>query len=570
MLRTVETSNPTTALVSRAWFRVCWTWLFYLGFGSIGIWHAWNGQSNSLLLMIASIGLATVPMVVLHELGHLVAAWFVGLRCSEFSIGSGAILWRTEIRGMQVTVRALPICGHVSTLLERSPSPPLRQFIYVAGGPLANVAAVATLFSVRESSGWTGIKNLGLADIGIAANVWLLFLTLYPAKGLQTQSGSTTATDGWMLLQLMRGRSQTEIRKEVLLPRNDFGLPAVSKLARTQRMYGFSLYSVVIGIFLTLSGILWFFGRKPNVYGLATVVTLVPVFLTCWLVWRLRRNPLDYVAPRAKDSLSPLVRLDSLIGAELHPILVDQLRPGSERLKTLVTRGAKTDDEGEELLSGIAGLATSSCAKLLVVDLLISSGRYDEAEDAIRQVVESRSDWSSVVRLWLENITLIIQFARTPSLSLAAKIDQHLDTLVDDGLKLHLLVSTSFHALRLHEEELVPTARRWLDQAEAIYPFDSTVNAGLARWHIAHGALTEANTHLKFVEDAYKTESERHETMALRLLWDIKSGKRDAIRQVPGLLRSEMRLTAKRYFLANLARLELEWEDAVTISNHRS
>ena len=53
-------------------------------------------------------------IVVVHELGHFIAAKCFGVWCYEFSFGMGPVLWKHKGKETQFSIRALPIGGFVS------------------------------------------------------------------------------------------------------------------------------------------------------------------------------------------------------------------------------------------------------------------------------------------------------------------------------------------------------------------------------------------------------------------------------------------------------------------------
>ncbi|MEG0468608.1 MAG: site-2 protease family protein, partial [Longicatena sp.] len=53
-------------------------------------------------------------IIIVHELGHLIAAKRFGVYCKEFSIGMGPVLWQRQIGETAWSLRALPIGGFVA------------------------------------------------------------------------------------------------------------------------------------------------------------------------------------------------------------------------------------------------------------------------------------------------------------------------------------------------------------------------------------------------------------------------------------------------------------------------
>lgn len=86
-------------------------------------------------------------LILIHELGHLLAAKWLGARASVFSIGFGHVLWSRSWRGTEYRLSAVPLGGFV--LLDDALDParlsPIRRMIIFAAGPLANVLLAAAL-----------------------------------------------------------------------------------------------------------------------------------------------------------------------------------------------------------------------------------------------------------------------------------------------------------------------------------------------------------------------------------------------------------------------------------------
>ena len=53
-------------------------------------------------------------IIIIHELGHLIAAKYFHVYCYEFSFGMGPLLWKKQGKETQYSIRALPIGGYVA------------------------------------------------------------------------------------------------------------------------------------------------------------------------------------------------------------------------------------------------------------------------------------------------------------------------------------------------------------------------------------------------------------------------------------------------------------------------
>ncbi len=94
-------------------------------------------------------------IIIIHELGHLIAAKKFGVYCKEFSIGMGPKIWQRKNRETALTIRALPIGGYVAMAGEDSDEEdeeldipyertlngikPWKQVIVMAAGAFMNI-----------------------------------------------------------------------------------------------------------------------------------------------------------------------------------------------------------------------------------------------------------------------------------------------------------------------------------------------------------------------------------------------------------------------------------------------
>jgi regulator of sigma E protease len=130
---------------------------------------------------IAFIGVFSV-VVLVHELGHLIAARRAGVSVCEFSIGfpfSPRIMTLFRHRETVFTLRLLPLGGFVSfsnetdgTVKDFLGASPCRRGLILSAGSLFNIAFAFLVFVPVFAAG----KNLGLVDAVLQAGqtVWYL------------------------------------------------------------------------------------------------------------------------------------------------------------------------------------------------------------------------------------------------------------------------------------------------------------------------------------------------------------------------------------------------------------
>ena len=102
-------------------------------------------------------------IIIIHELGHLIAAKRFGVYCKEFSIGMGPMIYQMQVGETAWSIRALPIGGYVAmageTLeddgedeedipFERTINgiKPWKQIVVMAAGAIMNIVLAWVLF----------------------------------------------------------------------------------------------------------------------------------------------------------------------------------------------------------------------------------------------------------------------------------------------------------------------------------------------------------------------------------------------------------------------------------------
>jgi regulator of sigma E protease len=101
----------------------------------------------SYLLTIGLIGL----LIFVHELGHLLAAKWVGIPVERFSLGFGPVLWKRRYGGVEYCLSAVPLGGYVMPQIEDEAAffaiPVRKRIIFWLGGPAANFLSAAILLA---------------------------------------------------------------------------------------------------------------------------------------------------------------------------------------------------------------------------------------------------------------------------------------------------------------------------------------------------------------------------------------------------------------------------------------
>ena len=136
--------------------------------------------------------LAWAPLLVIHELGHALAAVAVGWRVSEIALGFGRELWRFSIAGTLVRIKVLPMEGYV----RPSPRTPgwarwKSAWIYL-WGPGAELLVLGGLYILSEGRLFqrtAAIEVLVFQGIAAAIGVSLVFNLLPLPLGSRVNDG---------------------------------------------------------------------------------------------------------------------------------------------------------------------------------------------------------------------------------------------------------------------------------------------------------------------------------------------------------------------------------------------
>jgi membrane-associated protease RseP (regulator of RpoE activity) len=120
-------------------------------------------------------------LIVIHEVGHFLAATLQGIRVSGFSIGFGPALIKRQRRGVTYAIRALPLGGFVAfpdddedstipaddpDLLRNRPIP--QRALVIAAGVLANLLlALVVLFGQAALVGLPAEPDPGVLVVAV-------------------------------------------------------------------------------------------------------------------------------------------------------------------------------------------------------------------------------------------------------------------------------------------------------------------------------------------------------------------------------------------------------------------
>ena len=115
-----------------------------------------------------------VPLLVLHELAHALAARWVGWSVQEMVIGFGKELWRFRIGQTLVRIKLLPLEGYVLPNPTTIRDARLKQaFIYLAG-PGIELLLVGVLWALEGDQLLTHTADYGVIAVQSLALAALL------------------------------------------------------------------------------------------------------------------------------------------------------------------------------------------------------------------------------------------------------------------------------------------------------------------------------------------------------------------------------------------------------------
>ncbi|HKO90736.1 MAG TPA: site-2 protease family protein [Polyangiaceae bacterium] len=140
--------------------------------------HSFSPNKLSALFVL----LFWVPLLVLHELAHALAARSVGWHVSEVVLGFGRELVRFRIGATRVRLRAMPVEGYVvpsPNTIDRARG---KQAWIYAAGPLSELAVlgvVALLLDFQLPAAGDSVGRIALQSLGVTAALGAL-CTLVP------------------------------------------------------------------------------------------------------------------------------------------------------------------------------------------------------------------------------------------------------------------------------------------------------------------------------------------------------------------------------------------------------
>src|SRR3982750_3267525 len=174
-----------------------------------------SGKNNSASAMILHIGRVILVLlevlvifnllIVVHELGHFLAARWRGLYIEKFGIWFGKPLWKKKINGVQYSLGSLPFGGFVALpqlapmdIIEGKADVDRAQLPPVSALDKIIVAIAGPLFSLLLAFVFAGIVWLAVYPVSesdMTTNVGYV-LSDSPAKGILQPGDKILEVDG--------------------------------------------------------------------------------------------------------------------------------------------------------------------------------------------------------------------------------------------------------------------------------------------------------------------------------------------------------------------------------------
>ncbi len=189
---------------------------------------------SEFLFYLLAFAVVLGVLVVVHELGHYLAARYCDVKVLRFSVGFGKVLWQRKLGrdGTEWAVSAFPLGGYVKMLDEREGEVPPEELsrsftrktvgqrsLIVAAGPLANfVLAIVLYWIVFMLGSQELLPVLGTPPAGTPAAM----AGIENGEQVRTLDGEAVVTWNdfrWMLLQKAVDRESVAL--ELINERNE-------------------------------------------------------------------------------------------------------------------------------------------------------------------------------------------------------------------------------------------------------------------------------------------------------------------------------------------------------------
>jgi len=153
---------------------------------------------------LSSIYLFAKIGTIIHESGHLMAAYWVGGKPKRMSLGTGHEIYRAEWKGLKIILNSVPIGGTANATFGDLPGIRWRLAFFLLGGVLFNVGA-ALIFYMLFGYDLSFSSGIHLSSTFIIVSALGVF-NLIPYY--TSHYGLPLPTDGLALLQTLFSRKR--------------------------------------------------------------------------------------------------------------------------------------------------------------------------------------------------------------------------------------------------------------------------------------------------------------------------------------------------------------------------
>lgn len=160
-------------------------------------------------LGLAMLLLASIPAMLLHEVGHAAMGRLLGLRSIGIVVGCGRSVWRGSLLGMPIEWRAIPVGAITRGALVSAEGARWRMALFAVAGPAVNALAVAVTWpALPDFTVSRPALALGEAvAIGwVGANGLHAVVNLIPFR--HTNALGLLASDGLLIVQALRAKPE--------------------------------------------------------------------------------------------------------------------------------------------------------------------------------------------------------------------------------------------------------------------------------------------------------------------------------------------------------------------------
>jgi hypothetical protein len=514
-----------------------------VGVGAVGLWQMVFPGPKPVpgVLHVMALFLLSVPAIVVHELGHYGAARLLGFTVVEFNVGSGDMIWKTSVGKLNIVLRQLPLCGHVMHL-PRPDKSRWSEIVFLAAGPLANLATAAACLLAGSVDWATYWQHPDLLGAGVVVSLWHGFLNLVPLR-LTSRASSAQGSDGWLIGRILLGKPRTLTLDEIESAKQPpTGLAYLEKQGNRGRkaLAGLLLCTGLILVgFAVLSDLplrvdLGDPTGKPAMSPIALGLWASGAVLLAVAVWCWRQPWTSFVERVKKVQANPLIQESNLytqtISAEAARLRALEL---PEDLLVRIVRSATQPIPSADFDPVIASHPDNLLLPLLRFDSLLHERRFDEAARTVDEVL-ARDGLARRFQRHLQSCRLVARLLSPENDGVAEECARAVEEPLEEGPRMQRLLVFGTVILEADRPELFELAEGWLLRAQAIYPFDPAVHIGLGRLMLWRGNAAAAETWLR--QAAAETAGTNQ--ACLVRAWQAVAAATAGHPQAPALLRS--------------------------------